>query len=69
MREQFPFPSTADVGYLGAYPLAILAMLAFPAAPARTVSRLRVFLDATVIVAAMLFVSWAVVLSPRLPHR
>lgn len=33
-------------------------MLAFPAAPSRTVSRLRALLDATVIVAALLFVSW-----------
>lgn len=41
VRGQFPFPSAADVGYLGAYPLAILALLAFPAAPARTVSRLH----------------------------
>ena len=59
-----PFPSLADVGYLGAVPLAVAAVLAFPTAPARATSRARAMLDACLIAASLLFVSWALVLGP-----
>ena len=62
--RQLPFPSLADVGFLAAVPFIVTALLAFPLAPLRSVARVRVLLDGAVVAAAMLFVSWAVVLGP-----
>src|SRR5437868_5287137 len=36
-----PFPSFADLGYLGAVPFAIVGVLFFPSAPSRATSLLR----------------------------
>jgi diguanylate cyclase (GGDEF)-like protein/PAS domain S-box-containing protein len=60
--HDYPFPSLADVGFLGyAVPAAIgLVGLRSPALPGRF--RLAGTLDAAVIAAAVLFVSWATVL-------
>ena len=57
-----PFPSAADIGYLGLVPLAVAGLLAFPSAPSRLSSRMRAVLDGMIIATALLFVSWAVVL-------
>src|ERR1700730_17725587 len=43
--HQVPFPSFADLGYLGAVPLAVTGALFFPSAPARATSLLRTVLD------------------------
>lgn len=59
---EVPFPSAADIGYLGMIPLAGAALLSFPAGPATLSSRLRTVLDGFVIASAILFVSWATVL-------
>ena len=64
LGRQLPFPSLADVGFLAAVPFIVTALLAFPLAPRRSVARVRVLLDGAVVAAAMLFVSWAVVLGP-----
>ncbi len=57
----YPFPSLADVGYLGYAVPAIAGILSFPR-PARRESGLRGILDALVITSGVLFVSWATVL-------
>ncbi|MDQ6846720.1 MAG: GGDEF domain-containing protein [Candidatus Dormibacteraeota bacterium] len=57
-----PFPSLADAGYLGAVPLAIAGVLAFPVASERAGSQVRQVLDGLIIVAALLVVSWDTVL-------
>ena len=59
-----PFPSTADVGYLAAVPLMLAAVLAFPTLPVRMAARLRTLLDALIIAASLLAVSWVTVLGP-----
>jgi len=64
VRGEFPFPSAADVGYLAAVPLAVAAMLAFPAAPTQTAGRVRVVLDGVIVTTSLLFCSWALVLGP-----
>ena len=57
-----PFPSFADVGFLAAVPLAVIGIGLFPAAPTRTVSRLRTLLDGLLLAGSLLFLSWATAL-------
>ena len=54
-----PFPSAADVGFLGAVPFAVAGVLAFPTAPARGTTRARAVLDGALVALSLLFVSWA----------
>jgi len=63
-HRSVPFPSTADVGYLAAVPLLVAAVLAFPSAPVRMTARLRTLLDALIVAASLLAVSWVTVLGP-----
>ncbi len=60
----YPYPSLADLGYLGYSVPAVAALLRFPRRPERRVSRLRTLLDAGVIASSVLFVSWTTVLGP-----
>lgn len=60
----YPFPSGADIGFLGFPVLAAAGLLSFPRETSRLVSRFRTALDALLIAASILFVSWAVVLGP-----
>ena len=59
-----PFPSLADVGYLGAVPLAVAGLLAFPSSLRRIASRMGALLDGLLISGSLLFVSWSTVLGP-----
>jgi diguanylate cyclase len=61
---ELPFPSLADLGYLGAIPLAVLAMLAFPARAERLAVQVRSLLDGGIVAASLLYVSWGFVLGP-----
>jgi PAS domain S-box-containing protein len=54
-----PFPSAADLGFLGAIPLAVAGVLAFPAAANRGTTRLGAALDGAMVALSLLFVSWA----------
>jgi PAS domain S-box-containing protein len=60
----YPFPSLADVGFLGYALPAAAALFAFPRTSRRAVSRMRGILDGLVIAAATLFFSGAWVLRP-----
>src|SRR5207253_811160 len=59
---QAPFPSFADAGYLGAVPLAVAGVLAFPVAFERLRTYVRSVLDGLIIAAGLLVVSWETVL-------
>ena len=59
-----PVPSLADVGYLGAVPLAIVGLLAFPGGIRRATSRVRTLMDGLLISGSLLFMSWALVIGP-----
>ncbi len=61
--DEVPFPSIADVAYLGAVPCAVAGMLAF-ARPHSGRFHLRAVLDACLVSGAVLFVGWALVLGP-----
>jgi PAS domain S-box-containing protein len=53
-----PFPSLADVGFLGAIPLAAAAILCFFSPARGTSERLRLYLDGAIVFIALLFVGW-----------
>src|SRR5438445_9967310 len=60
--QQTPFPSFADLGFLGAVPLAIAGVLFFPWVPSRATSLLRTILDALLVAGSLFIISWATVL-------
>ncbi|MHA7272676.1 hybrid sensor histidine kinase/response regulator [Arthrobacter sp. TMT4-20] len=63
----YPFPSIADIGFIGYAIPATAALFFFPRPPATLVSGLHTLLDGGVIAATVLFISWATVLGPA--HR
>ena len=65
-HREVPFPSFADVGFLGMIPLAVAGLLCFPHAPTTIASRFRAVIDALVLPGSVLFISWATVLGPTL---
>ena len=58
-----PFPSAADVGYLGAIPFAVAGILAFSGTPRGTSTGLRLWLDRAIVALSLLFVGWGLGLS------
>jgi diguanylate cyclase (GGDEF)-like protein/PAS domain S-box-containing protein len=62
LGQQAPFPSLADVGYLGAVPFAIAGVLCFPSATTQATSLARKVLDGLLIAGSLLVISWATVL-------
>jgi PAS domain S-box-containing protein len=55
-----PYPSAADAGFLAAIPLAIAGMLAFFTIPRGTSTRMRLWLDGSIVFFALIFVAWTV---------
>jgi len=68
LGRSVPVPSWADVGYLGAIPLAVVAFVSHPAVRQGVRDTARVTLDAVVVAAGLLFVSWTCVLGPMWRH-
>jgi hypothetical protein len=64
LREEVPVPSWADLGYLGAIPLAVGALVCHPAMRGGGTQKARSVLDGLVVATALLFLSWTVVLGP-----
>ncbi|MDP8975371.1 MAG: EAL domain-containing protein [Actinomycetota bacterium] len=64
LRRYSPFPTLAEVGYLGYSVPAVIALFAFPGGSSRIVSRFRTVLDGLAIASAVLLVSWLGVLGP-----
>src|SRR5256885_6907 len=61
LKQQVPFPSPADAGFLAAVPLAVAGVAFFPGRH-RSASRLASLLDGAIIAGALLMISWATVL-------
>src|SRR5579864_7318922 len=57
-----PFPSLADVGYLGAVPFAVVGLLAFPTVSQNVAGRMRAVIDGLMIGGSALLTSWVIVL-------
>ncbi len=58
LQVDVPFPSAADVGFLGAVPLAAAGILAFFSRPRGTSTEVRLWLDGAIVFTAFLFVGW-----------
>ncbi len=64
LGRDVPFPSLADIGYLGMPPLAAGALLSLPLAAPTLAGRARTILDGLMVAASLLLVSWVLVLGP-----
>jgi diguanylate cyclase (GGDEF)-like protein/PAS domain S-box-containing protein len=64
LGREVPFPSPADIGYLGLPPLAAAALLALPLAAPTLAGRVRTLLDGLMVAGSMLLCSWVAVLGP-----
>ena len=62
------FPSWADVGYLAAYPLALLAILFLPGQRRSPTNRPRIIFDAVIAMIGVVTFSWYFVLGPSIMH-
>jgi hypothetical protein len=59
-----PEPSWADVGYLGAIPLAVAALVVHPATRGSNTRKARRVFEGLLVATSLLFLSWTVVLGP-----
>ena len=64
----YPFPSLADLGYIGYSIPAVIGLLLFPRSASRRFSAARAVLDACVVAGTLLFISWATVLGPTVSN-
>ena len=55
---EVPYPSAADIGFLGAMPLTAAGILCFFSTSRGTSTRLRLWLDGAIVFLALLFVAW-----------
>jgi hypothetical protein len=60
---EVPFPSAADVGYLGIYPPVFLGLLLMPHAPVSGSKRVEIGLDTLIAIAAIGLISWHLILA------
>ena len=61
-----PFPSLADVGFLGFYPLFALGILMLPKEPLTSSEKLKVFLDTGILVIASVIIFWIRLIAPTI---
>ncbi len=62
--QNYPFPSLADVGFLGYSVPLVVGLVLFPRVAESQVARVRIMLDGLVIATSVLFISWVTVLGP-----
>jgi PAS domain S-box-containing protein len=58
LHIEVPYPSAADIGFLGAIPSAAAGVICFFSTPRGTSTRLRLWLDGTIVFLALFFVAW-----------
>jgi hypothetical protein len=63
---EVPFPSAADVGYLGIYPPVFLGLLLMPHSPVSGLRRARIVLDTLIAITAIALTSWHLILADLL---
>jgi diguanylate cyclase (GGDEF)-like protein len=67
VRHTEPFPSVADAGYLGFFPLLAAGLLLLPTVGRSRRDRIRLAVDVVIVGLASVMVIWHVVLAPTLP--
>jgi hypothetical protein len=60
---EVPFPSVADIGYLGIYPPVFIGLLLMPHSPVSGLKRVRIALDTLIAIAAIGLTSWQLILA------
>jgi diguanylate cyclase (GGDEF)-like protein len=68
LHQITPFPSWADVGFLGAAPFILLGILTLPRRPLSAVARTRILFDGLMLMTAAVTFSWYFVLGPTVLH-
>ncbi|MDQ6855493.1 MAG: bifunctional diguanylate cyclase/phosphodiesterase [Candidatus Dormibacteraeota bacterium] len=63
VHQDNPFPSLADVGYMGSVPLLFAGLFTMPVWPSGSVAKLRAVADGLLIAGGLLLISWYTVLS------
>src|SRR5690348_10674308 len=58
LHQDVPFPSVADIGFLGAIPLAIAGILSFAHTSRGTSTGLRLWFDRIIVATSLTFVAW-----------
>jgi diguanylate cyclase (GGDEF)-like protein/PAS domain S-box-containing protein len=66
LGEDVPLPSLADVGYLSMIPLLAAGLLTVPTGAQNMANRARTVLDGLMVAAALLLVSWSLLVQPML---
>jgi PAS domain S-box-containing protein len=59
-----PFPSTADIGYIGFYPLMLWALRSFPTAPQTQIDKKKFWLDASTVMVSSFVVVYHFIIQP-----
>ncbi|HMI94753.1 MAG TPA: hypothetical protein VK509_25440, partial [Polyangiales bacterium] len=59
-----PYPSAADIGYLGFYPMMLVGLLSFPRDRLGRAERVRLALDTTIVLLSGVGAVWYLVLGP-----
>src|SRR4051794_21241933 len=62
LRQEVPFPSWADAGYLAELPFVVAALVRLPSGTRSMAGRTRTVLDGLIVAAAFLLISWMLVL-------
>jgi diguanylate cyclase (GGDEF)-like protein len=62
-HQDNPFPSVADLGYIGSVPLLFAGLFAMPVWPSGSVAKVRAVADGLLIAGGLLLISWYTVLS------
>ena len=64
--DEVPFPSVADIGYMGLPPLVVVGLLFLPVAAQSLANRIRSVLDGLMIGISALLISWIFVVAPTI---
>ena len=63
VHQDNPFPSVADIGYMGSVPLLFAGLFTMPVWPSGSVAKVRAVADGLLIAGGLLLISWYTVLS------
>ena len=66
VMHQSPFPSLADAGFLGFYPLFALGILILPKEPLTSREKLKVILDTGIVMIASAIIFWIQLIAPTI---
>jgi serine phosphatase RsbU (regulator of sigma subunit) len=66
LMHQSPFPSLADIGFLGFYPLFALGIFLLPKKPMTSSDNMKVFLDSGIIIIASIIIFWVKLIAPTI---